>query len=88
MEIILKNSYEIKTILYQTNALFFKDLKKGDIIKLEFLVNYIGRNNGRLYASKITISNNDNYTIKSPNELNTILKNFELEELGWDNETR
>lgn len=84
MSIFLKsNPLVVSKILKKTSAVFFKDLKVGDHIRLSVAVKASGSNGGSIYATYIKATNLTTGTSvhKSFTEISSCLEKFELTEM-------
>ena len=82
MNIILSsNILTITKINKKSSAKMFKDLIVGDKIKLSIEVEYLGISRGRTYAPYIAIQNinTKEFTLKSFNQITSVLDCFELQ---------
>jgi hypothetical protein len=81
MIILESKILKINKIIKKTSAKMFKDLKEGDRIYLSIKVKEVGRHRGT-YAPVITVENlnTKEYTLKTFNELPSILECFDLVE--------
>jgi len=79
---MISNAVRVINIPDKTKAKFFENVDIGDRLIFSTPLEGPGRRRG-LYASKIRIDNiaNDEYVYKTPNELDNILRRFELEEI-------
>lgn len=85
MKIVMRSSkYEVFNIIKKTNAKIFKDIEVGDILQFSVPLEYAGTGSGGTYAVDIRVENISkpgNIAYKTFNQLPSLLRHFELEEI-------